>query len=423
MIVGGTIKSRENTKLGAPFILLCVYVFWDFVRPADIFPILKYLRISLLLTLMLAFSILSKAMKDGFFANRVSRRVLMFIGFAMISVLWAEHTGYWLTCFKGLSLIILIEFVGIAVLTDTVRKLKFIVNLLIAIHVFIAVYGLFHLGTGPGNFLGDENDLALALVCILPLGFFMAQSANASKIRQWTYIGCCFILFLGIAATNSRGGFVGFLVAMGIVFLLFKYKVKFLAIVALSGLLLQPLISGKFVEEMQTISDTSESTADARLWSWKLALDMFRDHPVAGVGMCNYRWKVGEYELAGIGGKWGEARSSLVGRVSHSIYFTVLPELGLIGFLLFYLTVVGYFFMLRDNRVGLAEKAGDEDSFGPLCNAGLTAGMAGFLAAGAFLTVIFTYPQFWMLCGLGIALVKVTNTDDGSKDRRTHFVR
>lgn len=423
MVVGETIKGRENSKLGAPFILLCVYIFWDFVRPADIFPVLKYLRMSLLLSLILVFTILSKAMKDGFFANRVSRRVLMFIGFAMISVLWAEHTGYWLTCFKGISLIILIEFVGIAVLADTAKRLKVIINFLIAVHVFIALYGLLHLGTGPGNFLSDENDLALALVSILPLAFFMAQGANASKIRQWTYIGCCFIFFLGIAATNSRGGFVGFLVAMGVAFLFFKYKVKFLAIVALSGLLLLPLVSGKFVEEMQTISDTSESTADTRLWSWKLALDMFKDNPVAGVGMCNYRWKVGEYELAGIGGKWGEARSSLVGRVSHSIYFTVLPELGFIGFLLFYLTVVGYFFMLRDNRVGLAHEAVAEDSFGPLCNAGLAAGMAGFLAAGAFITVIYNYPQFWMLCGLGIALVRVTNANDGSKDRRTHFTR
>jgi len=345
--------------------------------------------------------------------------------FAAISLIWVDNRGYWMTCFKGMSLIIIIEFVGTAVLLDSTRKLKYIANLLIIAHVFVAIYGVLNLGRGPGNFLTDENDLALALLCVLPMAYFMAGMAGISKFRQWFYVISCLIMLFGIISTNSRGGFLGLISVVGVSFLLSPHKKKYIAVLSISGLLLLPFISEQFVAEMQTISDTSDATADERLWSWKLALDMYKDNSIGGVGLCNYRWNVGVYERAGIGGEWGEMRSSLVGRVAHSIYFTILAELGLIGMGLFLLIIRVYFKSLRTlPEVGGGQQP--DDDFHRQLNGALATGMVGYLVAGAFITAIYTYPQFWLLCGLAIALKADANryvrsvSGAGVKAKRRH---
>lgn len=400
---GNTMRDQNNLKLGFVFILLCTYLIWDFVRPADLFPPIKYLRLSLLLTILLLFPILSKVLTKQLFRDPLPKLIVAMFLFAAISLIWVDNRGYWMTCFKGMSLIIIIEFMGIAVLLDSTKKLKTITNLLILAHVFIAVYGVLNLGRGPGNFLTDENDLALALVCVLPMAYFMAKTTGISKVHQWFYVISCLVMFFGIIATNSRGGFLALISAVGVSFLLSPHKKKLIAVLSISGLLLLPFISEQFIAEMQTINDTSDATADGRLWSWKLALDMYKDNPIAGVGMCNYRWNVGEYERAGIGGKWGEMRSSLVGRVAHSNYFTILAELGLIGIVLTFLIIRAYFKSLRPTTEVVDGQEPDGD-FHRQLSAALIAGMVGYLVAGGFITAFYTYPQFWLFCGLAVAL-------------------
>ncbi len=397
-------KKKESPDLGLPFILLCLYLIWDFVRPADIFPILKNLRISLLLTVVLVLPVLSKVLADKFFKDNLARSIAWMFVIAFISLVWVDNRGYWLTCIKGLSLILIVEFIGVSVLSDSTKKIRIVIDLLIFSHTFVAIYGIVNLGVGPGNFLSDENDLALALLCIFPLTFFMAQLKEISRIRRWVYIICAVIIFFGVVATNSRGGFLGFLAVIIVSFLFFPHKKKFIGVLIISALLIIPVISDDYIKELQTISDTSDSTADGRLWSWKLAFDMFKDSPIGGVGMCNYRWNVGEYELAGLGGKWGEMRPSLVGRVSHSIYFTILPELGLVGFLMFLVVVKRYYRKLRENLSILGGLSYPEKVIHSQLIRCFLASMAGYLVAGGFITAFYTYPQFWLLCGLAIAV-------------------
>jgi len=61
------------------------------------------------------------------------------------------------------------------------------------------------------------------------------------------------------------------------------------------------------LEEMSTISDTTEGTADLRLEVWKIGLRMFAANPVLGVGADNFRWVVGDYQSQEQSEKYGRS--------------------------------------------------------------------------------------------------------------------
>ena len=51
-------------------------------------------------------------------------------------------------------------------------------------------------------------------------------------------------------------------------------------------------------DEISSISDTTEGTADMRLEIWSIGIRMWRANPVFGVGGGNFRWLVGTYQSA-----------------------------------------------------------------------------------------------------------------------------
>ena len=97
---------------------------------------------------------------------------------------------------------------------------------------------------------------------------------------------------------------------------------------------------------MSSITDDSTmetGTAGQRMFTWGIGWDMFVDNPVFGVGQANFPWTIGEY----MGGRAWQTKS-LAGRQAHSLYFTLLPELGLVGVIIFGTMV---YLNYRDTRV------------------------------------------------------------------------
>jgi hypothetical protein len=90
------------------------------------------------------------------------------------------------------------------------------------------------------------------------------------------------------------------------------------------------------------------------------------------------------------------------GRVAHSLWFTLLPELGIPGVLAYGLLL---FFNLRDSvrlrSIGWSLGGGDGTLLVGLGSAFL-ASLAGFFASGTFLSVLY-YSHYWYLTGLIVA--------------------
>jgi probable O-glycosylation ligase (exosortase A-associated) len=271
-------------------------------------------------------------------------------------------------------------------------------------HVFIALYAIGHEGRGPGSFLGDENDVALALIVALPYAWFLAQCPGMSIAKRVLYLTSAAIIVLGAVSTTSRGGFLGLVVVALGMLILSPNKIRNLVLGVLFGGLVLTQIPQKYWDEMHTISvERPDESSNERLYSWRRSWEMFLDNPIIGVGAGNWGWRVQAYELTS--GEFNiEKMRPLRGRVAHSLYFTLLPETGIVGTAI-YLGMVWMIARRLQRFRSLRNDHSDDPDWKTLVllSRAMMVSLFGFLAAGAFISVLY-YPQFWTLIGLVVAL-------------------
>lgn len=174
---------------------------------------------------------------------------------------------------------------------------------------------------------------------------------------------------------------------------------------------------GSIAEE----ASNQSGTAGSRLYTWGIGWRMFLSNPIFGVGPGNYPWNSLDYEpLEAHNGQ------SFGGRAAHSLYFTLLPELGTAGVIIFLLmlkaswqdrrvisSLVKRFFQLRRNSK-LTTDAGqkvDDYELARYINLAIGSSVVAYLVTGTFISVLY-YPSLWLLIAFGIALRNVVVTMD-----------
>ncbi len=163
----------------------------------------------------------------------------------------------------------------------------------------------------------------------------------------------------------------------------------------------------------RTIARWRSGTAGQRMFTWGIGWEMFLANPVLGVGQANFPWTSGEY----MGGRTWQTKS-LSGRQAHSLYFTLLPELGLVGVMIFGSMV---YFNYRDTRIKQLTQhtlLGSREAFrkgidsqlslAALHGNAILGGMIGYLATSTFISTLY-YPTFWIMMALAVALRNTTN--------------
>ncbi len=131
---------------------------------------------------------------------------------------------------------------------------------------------------------------------------------------------------------------------------------------------------------------------------WQAALNMITAHPVIGVGANTFVKAYPAYRVAG-------DPFTEIGPYAHNLYLHQAAELGLLG-----LAVLGLFlgavWMAITKRVAAKRQAPTE----ALVNAGLGAGMVGYLIAGLFESSLFHARgsvRFWFLAALILAVDRI----------------
>ena len=259
--------------------------------------------------------------------------------------------------------------------------------------------------------MGDENDFGMEMNIVLPFAIFMATSPS-TKLPRWLYIcfACTFVL--SVMATLSRGGFIGLCAVGGYVLLRSSKKLKAVLVLLVLMLFMAIFAPEQYWDEMRSSTSDEElhkGTGAQRLYAWGIGWDMFLANPVIGVGQGNYPWTFKEYE-----GLTSWSGRSLGGRQAHSAYFTLLPELGLIGTCLFIGLLWGCYKNTRAVEMisrALAARApsgsavnssADARSITYLAQA-MEGGIVGYLVSSIFISTLY-YPSFWILMGFVTAL-------------------
>lgn len=401
----GAVFARENSF---PFILLIILQVFSIVRPDRLLPggsILIYLPTAILVILLLIW--VQRPGKVLF--NSQTKLFIGMIAVMALGVFLARNKSWAYYLVSRFVLYIFVPYLMIIQFVDSSDKVFRFVRIYLIASVFVGILGIVHDAVITVPSLHDENDFALLMNILIPIGYFFGQEANG-KWKKTFFYSLTMIFLIGNITSFSRGGFAG--LAAVALFIFAKSKQKFLALLLMLIFATAILICAPagYWEEMKTIESqgAQEGTGRARVEMWKAGLRMFLDNPVLGVGPQNFGIWLPDYYVS------YDARQpeNLWGRAAHSLYVTLLAETGLVGTLLFMLMTWSnyrnhrYIATMEKKKTKIlasanleikeSEKISGEISRLYYLSLGYSGAMIGYFVTGAFLSVLW-YGYFWML--------------------------
>lgn len=409
-----------------PFILLCILAVINNLKPEFLIPGLKSIGIirqipNLLMGLLL---ILWLTQGEKVFHNRQTKLYIAFFLLLVVDTFFARNAGRAMIITKPFLIGVMVYLATISFI-DTFPKLEKLIKIFLFCDVFITFLGI----KGGGLVrdipaLCDENDFALLMNMLVPFSFFFGMESDEFRKKVF-YFGVTGLFVIGTVVSFSRGGFVGLVSVL--IYCMYNMRKKGLIIVAaiiiaISGYFFTPQ---GYWDEMATIEEgTQESTAATRIYLWKNALEIFAHHPILGVGPLNSGVWVTTYDQSNQGARdWG--------RALHSLYLTLLSELGLVGTFIF-IAIIYYgeknkkyiknLYKNRDTFLGKSSISESKKNDLALqlrksyyLSLALTGALIGYLVSGIFLSVLY-YGWFWMIMTYTVILYNVTRKLEGEID-------
>ena len=385
--------KKSQSKYDLMYFFTVLYLIIDYGRPQDLLPI-GFLRPAMIVILILTLFVITN-LKYQIFESKQIKLIVAFTLLLSLYIPFARNNYYAFKTTK--QMVLYLPFIFCAIMSiNTIDRLKKTIHILIVIMIYVSGYALTHGGKGSGNYFIDENDVSLYINMWLPFCYFLLFIEKKRIIKTLCITG----LILGLSAvvySRSRGGFVGLLAVGFIIWLYSPNKFVTLTIIGFIGLLIVAFSSQSYWNEMSTITDLSERTANTRIESWKAAWNIFIDHPL-GVGGNNFQVWFNKYQSEYFKrGMWG--------RVAHSLWFTIISELGIAGiiiyFLLLYYNLKDIFYLKNIKNSGTVEL-----KYINYLSLAFLASLAGYFASGTFISVLY-YSHYWYLTALIVATINI----------------
>ena len=191
--------------------------------------------------------------------------------------------------------------------------------------IFTLMSGGNYMVIGPSDsYIADNNHLALALLTVVPLIWYL-QTLARNRWLRYGLIATTALCIVSAAGSYSRGALIAG--AAMLIFLWIKSANKLRTGLVL--LLIIPVILSVMPEQwfarMDTINEyKSDSSAKGRINAWHFAFNLASDRPLGG-GFTPFTTRMFQVY----------APNPLDVHAPHSIYFQVLGEHGFFGLLLF----------------------------------------------------------------------------------------
>lgn len=233
----------------------------------------------------------------------------------------------------------------------------------------------------------EENAVSAHVAAMLPFyGLYFLVGDKWEKILSIIAVPFCINL---IILANSRAAFVAVLVIGLLALIWIKGRLRWRVLVALVGgvILILILANKQFWQRQQTIDKyQEEGSAMSRIYLWKGAIRMFKDHPM-GVGGGGYQALAMDYvpELAAIMEEKGS-------KTVHNTFFLVLVEWGFVGTILFIGFITHIFIILGRIRKDRAKAYGYRYYVEAMA---IQMGLIGILTAGIFHNRLYSEVVYW----------------------------
>lgn len=338
--------------------------------------------------------------------NGITFLIILFLIQASISTLFAQAPSalvhpVFLKLIKSFGFLLLVS----ALLTDRRRIHAMVWLIVISIGYYGVKGGIFtiltagrdHVYGPPNSILGDNNQLAVAILTVLPLMNYLRVISADRRIR----LGMGFAMLLTIIAvvgTYSRGGLLALLAMSAFLWWHSKGRAKSGVLIAIGLVVAIGIMPSKWIARMDTIQHYHQSgSANDRLTVWREAFDMALHNPLTGAGFkATASPKVLHYYYPG-------AHQ----RATHSIWFQIVSQGGFpLLFIFIGLNIVAVYTLRRTRR----RARGDPALFwiDELCRM-LEVSMVAFLVGGSFLSLGY-YSLFYMLLVIISAVAALAQT-------------
>ncbi|MBK1656440.1 putative O-glycosylation ligase, exosortase A system-associated [Allochromatium vinosum] len=310
--------------------------------------------------------------------------LLLFVIWMTISWLAGVDVGNDYNDWNRSIKIYLMIFVALSLLSNKYHILAFVWVTAGSLALLGAKGGLFTVLTGgsyrvwgpPDSFIDGNNEMALALITIIPLLHFLQLQLT----RGWQRHAMSGVMVLCAAAalgSHSRGALLA-LIAMGAMFWWrSKSKGSMTILIMVTMLALLPMMPEEWWSRMETIETYEEdASANQRINAWTVAWHVAGER-LTGGGM--------SYQYQDYFSRYGVYDTQP--RAAHSIYFQILGNHGFIGlgiFLSLWLSTYLTAGWVRKHGREIAEAHWASDLGGMI-----QVGLVGFLVGGAFLSLAY----------------------------------
>jgi len=352
---------------------------------------------------------------------RIAKPVIAFLVLSILSVFFSIYKSNTLIMSEA-SLIILISFVMLIKITQTIRDVERMLLALVgsAISLTVGVLVNYSGGRAHINDNFDPNDIAYVLDTLLPI--VIAYGVAHSKRRKWLAYGLALTIVLVILLTGSRGGAIG----LGVVVLaLLAYPLNFcktgelhgfapggmlvkLALLAVLGAMVWGSLPADTKDRLATLGDLQHDyNADPHLNAsrtvlWRRDIELAVQRPI-GYGLGSAPAVVGR------AGGWY--------RTAHNSFVQAFVELGVLGLVLFVsIYVVTWKELGKIVRRGLQKSADHETAKAALYARALRIGLAGNVVAGFFLSQAYSSCLF-MIAAICASFVRIASTVSMATDK------
>ncbi|SNY51616.1 probable O-glycosylation ligase, exosortase A-associated [Arsukibacterium tuosuense] len=315
--------------------------------------------------------------------------LLLFNIWMVITFIMSVKDPYVLSQFEKIMKIQFFTLIILALLTSRQRIEQALWVVALSIGFYGVKGGIYTIQTagggrvwGPtGGFFYGNNELALTLLIIVPILFYLRYLVPANM--RWLKLGLLAVMGLSVLAalgTQSRGGLVACICVGVFLWLKGPNKLAVALVILLATPVVYQFMPDRWHDRMATIIEPDRESYDGsvkgRFNAWEMAYNMAKDRPFGG-GLNGF--KAEHFYLY--------APEPNRQHDSHSIYFQVMGHHGFIGFAL-WLAIYLSTWRSAKKTIKLTNKR-DDLKWAALLAKMLQCSLIAYASGGAFLGLAY----------------------------------
>lgn len=247
--------------------------------------------------------------------------------------------------------------------------------------------------------LENPNVLGEYLLLVLPISAVFMCRHKCREFSKWVYTAITAVLFLCLILTQSRGCWLGFMLA-AVIFVTFTNG-RLWGLVPIALAIVPFILPQTIVNRIMSIGNMEDSSTSYRVFIWFGTLAMLKDFFIGGIGM-------GEKAFNSVYPFY--SYNAVIAPHSHNLFLQLITESGVSALIAFIVCMA--VFMRKMSAVYDGDNKTSERS---VISVAFISGVAGFLLQSLFDYTFYNYrvmAMFFMFLAMGMAYKYVNSKSE-----------